>query len=160
MKEMIPYIKYHDTDNRVFIELKKLATKITGEENVQGETIEDVLKVIATSLTGIEDIEGQTSAEILGILANNYIGGSSSEPTILYAKYNGDIAQVYYNEDYTNIVAFEDGPELFEKGPVVVYQQGYYYYITETGEGTNYTEGNGYYFHFKSGNKRFYTDVA
>ena len=135
MKELIPYIKYHDTDNRVFIELKKLATKITGEENVQGETIADVLKVITTKLTGIEDIEKKTSAEILGILATNYTGGSF-EPTILYGS-----STLYHDEGRINVVTFEEAPEIYEKGPVLVVSSGYYYYITNAGSRTDYSEG-------------------
>lgn len=157
MKEMIPYIKYHDTDNRVFIELKKLAVKITGEENVEGETIADVLKVIATSLTGIEDIEGQTNAEILGFLASNYSGGSggSFEPTILYGS-----DTLYHDEDKTNVVTYAEAPEIYEKGPVLVVSSGYYYYITNGGYKTDYSSGTPKStYRFESGNMWFHSEA-
>lgn len=159
MKEMIPYIKYHDTDNRVFIELKKLATKITGEENIQGETIEDVLKIITVKLTGIEDIKGKTSAEILGFLANNYTGGSF-EPTILYATYYKGLTTLYHDEEYTNIVTYKDAPNIYKNGPLLVASSGYYYYITNASSKTDYLSGTPTTtYRFESGNMWFHSEA-
>ena len=42
-------IKENDTDNVILNKLKELGTKLTGQENVQGETVSEVLDFINNS---------------------------------------------------------------------------------------------------------------
>ena len=60
MQDINKCIKETDTDNVTLKKLKELGTKLTGQENVQGETV----------------------AEVLDFINANYSGGGSSEPTI------------------------------------------------------------------------------
>ena len=62
MEDINNYIKENDTDNVILNKLKELGTKLTGQENVQGETVAEVLEFINT----------------------NYSGGGSGSNTILY----------------------------------------------------------------------------
>ena len=64
MEDINNYIKENDTDNVILNKLKELGTKLTGQENVQGETVAEVLEFINT----------------------NYSGGGSGSKTILYLK--------------------------------------------------------------------------
>lgn len=64
MQDINNYIKKNDTDNVILNKLKELGTKLTGQENVQGETV----------------------AEVLEFINNNYSGGGSGSNTVLYLK--------------------------------------------------------------------------
>ena len=67
MQDINNYIKENDTDNVILKKLKELGTKLTGQENVQGETVADVLDFIT----------------------NNYSSGGSGEITSsLFYLYN------------------------------------------------------------------------
>ena len=46
MEDINNYIKENDTDNVTLNKLKELGTKLTGQENVQGETVSEVLDFI------------------------------------------------------------------------------------------------------------------
>lgn len=65
MEDINNYIKENDTDNVILNKLKQLGTKLTGQENVQGETVADVLDFINS----------------------NYSGGGSKSITIKYDNY-------------------------------------------------------------------------
>ena len=65
MQDINNYIKETDTDNVILNKLKELGTKLTGQENVQGETVADVLDFINS----------------------NYSGGGSKSITIKYDNY-------------------------------------------------------------------------
>ena len=62
MKDINELINETDTDNVILKKLKELGTKLTGQENVQGETVADVLEFINS----------------------NYSGGGSGSNTVLY----------------------------------------------------------------------------
>ena len=81
MEDINNYIKENDTDNVILNKLKELGTKLTGQENVQGETIADVLDFINS----------------------NYSGGESGSNTILYLTQTeiGSTMYAYKDEDYT-----------------------------------------------------------
>ena len=64
MQDINNCIKENDTDNVTLNKLKELGTKLTGQENVQGETVAEVLEFINT----------------------NYSGGGSGSNTVLYLK--------------------------------------------------------------------------
>ena len=64
MQDINNCIKENDTDNVILNKLKELGTKLTGQENVQGETVAEVLEFINT----------------------NYSGGGSGSNIILYLK--------------------------------------------------------------------------
>ena len=71
MEDINNYIKENDTDNVILKKLKELGTKLTGQENVQGETVSDVLEFINS----------------------NYSGGGSN--TVLYLK-DADVGSTIY----------------------------------------------------------------
>ena len=52
MEDINNYIKENDTDNVILNKLKELGTKLTGQENVQGETVSDVLDFINSNYSG------------------------------------------------------------------------------------------------------------
>ena len=62
MEDINNYIKENDTDNVILNKLKELGTKLTGQDNVQGETV----------------------AEVLDFINNNYSGSGSGSKTVLY----------------------------------------------------------------------------
>ena len=64
MQDINGLINETDTDNVILNKLKELGTKLTGQENVQGETVAEVLEFINT----------------------NYSGGGSGSNIILYLK--------------------------------------------------------------------------
>ena len=81
MEDINNYIKENDTDNVILNKLKELGTKLTGQENVQGETV----------------------AEVLEFINNNYSGGGSGSNTVLYLK-DTEISSTMYaykDEDCT-----------------------------------------------------------
>ena len=57
MEDINELINETDTDNVILKKLKELGTKLTGQENVQGETV----------------------AEVLDFINNNYSGGGGGE---------------------------------------------------------------------------------
>ena len=77
MEDINNYIKENDTDNVILNKLKELGTKLTGQENVQGETIADVLDFINS----------------------NYSGGGSGSKTVIYTK--DDDIYAYKDADCT-----------------------------------------------------------
>ena len=81
MQDINNYIKENDTDNVILNKLKELGTKLTGQENVQGETVADVLDFINS----------------------NYSGGGSGSNTILYLKESelGSTMYAYKDEECT-----------------------------------------------------------
>ena len=81
MQDINNCIKETDTDNVILNKLKKLGTKLTGQENVQGETVAEVLEFINT----------------------NYSGGGSGSNTVLYLKNTeiGSTTYAYKDEDCT-----------------------------------------------------------
>ena len=52
MEDINNCIKENDTDNVILNKLKELGTKLTGQENVQGETVADVLDFINSNYSG------------------------------------------------------------------------------------------------------------
>ena len=52
MQDINELINETDTDNVILNKLKELGTKLTGQENVQGETIAEVLEFINTNYSG------------------------------------------------------------------------------------------------------------
>ena len=52
MEDINNYIKENDTDNVILNKLKELGTKLTGQENVQGETVSEVLDFINSNYSG------------------------------------------------------------------------------------------------------------
>ena len=81
MEDINNYIKENDTDNVILNKLKELGTKLTGQENVQGETVAEVLEFINT----------------------NYSGGGSGSNTVLYLKESelGSTMYAYKDEECT-----------------------------------------------------------
>ena len=79
MEDINELINETDTDNVILKKLKELGTKLTGQENVQGETVAEVLEFINT----------------------NYSGGGSN--TVLYLKDTeiGSTMYAYKDEDCT-----------------------------------------------------------
>ena len=62
MQDINELINETDTDNVILNKLKELGTKLTGQENIQGETV----------------------SEVLNFINSNYSGGGSGSKTILY----------------------------------------------------------------------------
>ena len=81
MEDINELINETDTDNVILNKLKELGTKLTGQENVQGETVADVLDFINS----------------------NYSGGGSGSNTVLYLKESelGSTMYAYKDEDCT-----------------------------------------------------------
>ena len=98
MEDINNCIKENDTDNVILNKLKELGTKLTGQENVQGETVADVLEFIN----------------------NNYSGGGSN--TVLYLKRTEISSTMYaYKDEECTIKA--DMNELYnacKKGCIFV----------------------------------------
>ena len=97
MEDINNYIKENDTDNVILNKLKELGTKLTGQENVQGETVTDVLDFINSNYSG----GGSGSKTVI------YINPSEVESQLLYA-YKDENCTIKFNlnELYT---AFEQG---------------------------------------------------
>ena len=81
MQDINGLINETDTDNVILNKLKELGTKLTGQENVQGETVADVLDFINS----------------------NYSGGGSGSNTILYLTQTeiGSTMYAYKDEECT-----------------------------------------------------------
>lgn len=67
MQDINNYIKETDTDNVILNKLKELGTKLTGQENVQGETVADVLDFINSNYSG-----GGSGSKSITIKYDNY----------------------------------------------------------------------------------------
>ena len=72
MEDINNYIKENDTDNVILNKLKELGTKLTGQENVQGETVADVLDFINTNYSGGGSSGGATNISI-GVLPKTIV---------------------------------------------------------------------------------------
>ena len=68
MQDINNCIKENDTDNVTLNKLKELGTKLTGQENVQGETVAEVLEFINTNYSG----GGSGSKIILQLKASEF----------------------------------------------------------------------------------------
>ena len=77
MQDINNCIKENDTDNVTLKKLKELGTKLTGQENVQGETV----------------------SEVLDFINSNYSGGGSGSKTVIYTK--DDDTYAYKDADCT-----------------------------------------------------------
>lgn len=98
MEDINNYIKENDTDNVILNKLKELGTKLTGQENVQGETVAEVLEFINT----------------------NYSGGGSN--TVLYLK-DTEISSTMYaykDEDCTIKVDMNELYNACKKGCIFI----------------------------------------
>ena len=100
MEDINNYIKENDTDNVILNKLKELGTKLTGQENVQGETVADVLDFINS----------------------NYSGGGSGSNTVLYLK-ESELASTMYaykDEDCTIKVDMNELYNACKKGCIFI----------------------------------------
>ena len=91
MEDINNYIKENDTDNVILNKLKELGTKLTGQENVQGETVADVLDFINS----------------------NYSGGGSGSNIILYLK-ESELGSTMYAYKDENCTIKADMNELYD----------------------------------------------
>ena len=69
MQDINELINETDTDNVTLNKLKELGTKLTGQENVQGETVAEVLEFINTNYSGGTGIGSKTVLYTDGIYA-------------------------------------------------------------------------------------------
>ena len=90
MQDINNCIKKNDTDNVILNKLKELGTKLTGQENVQGETVADVLDFINS----------------------NYSGGGSGSNTVLYLK-ESELASTMYAYKDEDCTIKADANELY-----------------------------------------------
>lgn len=103
MQDINKFINETDTDNITLNKLKELGTKLTGQDNVQGETIADVLDFIK----------------------NNYSGGGSK--TTLYIKDSTEVVQgvyAYKDENFTTKVNADELYNACKQG--CVFKMGIY----------------------------------
>ena len=91
MEDINNYIKENDTDNVTLNKLKELGTKLTGQENVQGETV----------------------SEVLDFINSNYSGGGSGSNTILYLK-ESELGSTMYAYKDENCTIKADMNELYD----------------------------------------------
>lgn len=105
------------------IQLKKLAAKLIGgnttPEQVEGQTLTDVLKFTAAKLSNdnAETMTETTIAELLEVIADNYSGGSTTElGTIIVHSSEGE---------YT-------GTTVITVSPTIGENHHYYYKITDS----------------------------
>ena len=97
MQDINNYIKENDTDNVTLNKLKELGTKLTGQEEVQGETI----------------------AEVLDFINNNYSGGGSGT-TFVYCNYSEmDIRYAYKDKEFTQKFSKEELMNAFINGLMI-----------------------------------------
>ena len=100
MQDINELINETDTDNVILNKLKELGTKLTGQENVQGETV----------------------AEVLELINNNYSGGGSGSNTILYLTQTeiGSTIYAYKDEDCTIKVDMNELYNACKKGCIFI----------------------------------------
>ena len=104
MQDINELINETDTDNVILNKLKELGTKLTGQENVQGETISDVLEFINS----------------------NYSGGGSGNKTVLYLNMAENTKYAYKDENYTIKTDMNELYNACENGCVFVMGTGKY----------------------------------
>ena len=100
MQDINNYIKENDTDNVTLNKLEELGTKVTGQENVQGETV----------------------SEVLDFINSNYSGGGSGSNTVLYLK-ESELASTMYaykDEDCTIKVDMNELYNACKKGCIFI----------------------------------------
>ena len=100
MQDINELINETDTDNVTLNKLKELGTKLTGQENVQGETV----------------------AEVLEFINNNYSGGGSGSNIKLYLK-ESELASTMYaykDEDCTIKVDMNELYNACKKGCIFI----------------------------------------
>ena len=98
MEDINNCIKENDTDNVILNKLKELGTKLTGQENVQGETVAEVLEFINTNYSGGGSSGGATYLSINAELDDKTT--NSFEVINLDSLYH--ITPTYFNVTYTN----------------------------------------------------------
>ena len=91
MEDINELINETDTDNVILNKLKELGTKLTGQENVQGETV----------------------SEVLDFINSNYSGGGSGSNTILYLTQT-EIGSTMYAYKDENCTIKADMNELYD----------------------------------------------
>ena len=97
MQDINNYIKENDTDNVILNKLKELGTKLTGQENVQGETV----------------------SEVLDFINNNYSGGGSGTTFIYHNDSETDIAYAYKDKEFTQKFSKEELMNAFINGLMI-----------------------------------------
>ena len=97
MQDINNCIKENDTDNVTLNKLEELGTKLTGQENVQGKTVADVLAFINT----------------------NYSGGGSGSKTIVSANDTDGIMYAYNDEGFTEKYTSDELFEIFLNGALI-----------------------------------------
>ena len=90
MQDINELINETDTDNVILNKLKELGTKLTGQENVQGKTV----------------------AEVLEFINNNYSGGGSGSNIKLYLK-ESELGSMMYAYKDENCTIKADANELY-----------------------------------------------
>ena len=91
MEDINNYIKENDTDNVILNKLKELGTKLTGQENVQGETVAEVLDFINSNYN----------------YGTKFIYNNGMETNIAYAYKDKEFTQKFSKEELMN--AFING---------------------------------------------------
>ena len=98
MEDINELINATDTDNVILKKLKELGTKLTGQENVQGETVSEVLDFINSNYSGGGNSGGATYLSIDAELDDGTT--NSFEVINLDSLYH--ITPTYFNVTYTN----------------------------------------------------------
>ena len=97
MEDINNCIKENDTDNVILNKLKELGTKLTGQENVQGETVADVLDFINS----------------------NYSGGGSGTTFVYHNIMETDNAYAYKDKEFTQKFSKEELMNAFVNGLMI-----------------------------------------
>ena len=97
MQDINELINETDTDNVILNKLKELGTKLTGQENVQGKTV----------------------AEVLEFINNNYSGGGSGTTFIYHNDSETDIAYAYKDKEFTQKFSKEELMNAFVNGLMI-----------------------------------------
>lgn len=97
MQDINNYIKENDTDNVILNKLKELGTKLTGQENVQGETVADVLDFINSNYSGGES-GNSSSDEQTAIVISDMENGTSNFYGCLERLNSMNRFTIFYNQ--------------------------------------------------------------
>lgn len=97
MQDINNCIKENDTDNVTLNKLKELGTKLTGQDNVQGETV----------------------AEVLDFINNNYSGGGSGTTFVYLNVSETDTAYAYKDKEFTQKFSKEELMNAFINGSMI-----------------------------------------
>ena len=97
MQDINGLINETDTDNVILNKLKELGTKLTGQENVQGETVADVLDFINS----------------------NYSGGGSGTTFVYHNIMETDNASAYKDKEFTQKFSKEELMNAFINGLMI-----------------------------------------